>query len=243
MDALTPKKNTSAQSVPDQETAFIDAASSLLQKMTLKKFPHIDFPVLTVNVGQVRVRSSVDKLLRVLKKYRCRATFFLVGQFMDRFPDLPRKIARAGCEVCNHSQSHPDFTKLTPEQIKTEIGTVQEKIDRAVPSSPRYFRFPYGKFTFREAAVVRRAGYTHVFWNIDVLDTLCQDPDTISGWIEKSRPGDIVLIHGNVKITVDLLEAYLKRKKKEKTPVFFGTVSDGIAAEEKATGKRMEERI
>ncbi|MEY9995476.1 hypothetical protein ABIE67_007508 [Streptomyces sp. V4I8] len=75
-------------------------------------------------------------LLTSLAQYNARATFFTVGQNVAAHPDLVRAEARAGHEVGNHSWNHPDLTKLTPEQVASQLNRTSAAIKAATGKAP-----------------------------------------------------------------------------------------------------------
>ena len=89
---------------------------------------------------------DTDRLIEILGKYNVKATFFLVGQWVDTYPEEVRKLAEAGHEVMNHSDTHPYFTKCSTESILKEIETCNDKIEALTGVRPTLIRCPYGDY-------------------------------------------------------------------------------------------------
>lgn len=113
---------------------------------------------------------DTDRLIEILGKYNVKATFFLVGQWVDTYPEEVRKLAEAGHEVMNHSDTHPYFTKCSTESILKEIETCNDKIEALTGVRPTLIRCPYGDYDDHVINAVRSLGMEPIQWSIDSLD-------------------------------------------------------------------------
>ncbi|MFF9035462.1 polysaccharide deacetylase family protein [Streptomyces sp. NPDC014892] len=132
-------------------------------------------------------------LLNHLAQYKARATFFTTGQNVAAHPDLVRAEARAGHEVGNHSWNHPDLTKLTPEQIASQLNRTSAAIKAATGKEPTLFRPPYGAIN----ATVRSATrLSPVLWDVDTEDWKYPDAAKVARTvIDKAQRNSVVLLH------------------------------------------------
>ncbi|GHH09681.1 polysaccharide deacetylase family protein [Streptomyces lanatus] len=132
-------------------------------------------------------------LLTYLAQYKARATFFTTGQNVAAHPELVRAEAKAGHEVGNHSWNHPDLTKLTPEQIASQLGRTNAAIKSATGKEPTLFRPPYGAIN----STVRSAtGLSPVLWDVDTEDWKYRDAAKVARTvIAKAGRNDVVLLH------------------------------------------------
>ncbi|KUO02947.1 hypothetical protein AQJ67_20035 [Streptomyces caeruleatus] len=147
---------------------------------------------LTFDDGPAMPETST--LLTYLARYKARATFFTVGQNVAAHPDLVRAASRAGMEIGNHSYSHPDLTKLTPEQVASQLNRTSAAIEAATTGrTPTLFRPPYGAIN----ATVRGATrLSPVLWDVDTEDWKYRDADKVARTvIDKARRNDVVLMH------------------------------------------------
>ncbi len=150
----------------------------------------------------------------VLRRFGERATFFLVGRNLARWPGLPRAELRLGV-VGDHTWTHPFLTRLATSDMDAEIARTKAALARATGAVVRLFRPPYG---FRDAAVDREAsrlGMLDVLWSLDSGDSY-PPPGASAGKIVRTlarlvRPGSIVLMHENLRQTMDALPAVLRR--------------------------------
>lgn len=143
-------------------------------------------------------------ILDVLKQHGVRSTFFLTGKWVEKYPDLAKRIAAEGHEIANHTYSHPDLTKIPAAEALKQIQDGEAAIRKATGKDPRpFFREPYGAFSEAERRVVRQAGYSYsIYWDVDTLDWQFPGVETLVKRITtKSQNGSIVLMHLNVPDT------------------------------------------
>jgi peptidoglycan/xylan/chitin deacetylase (PgdA/CDA1 family) len=135
------------------------------------------------------------RVLRILNRERVHATFFLVGQAVQRRPELVRQMLREGHMVANHSLKHADLG-AGGSRAAYELRRTQGIIRSATDFTPCLFRPPYGSTS---AALVRQAGaqrLTTVLWDVDPRDWSLPGAGAIQGRIKsQARRGSIVLMH------------------------------------------------
>jgi peptidoglycan/xylan/chitin deacetylase (PgdA/CDA1 family) len=136
-------------------------------------------------------------ILDVLKSAHVHCTFFVTGQFADKYPDLVRRMAADGHELGNHSYSHPKFPGLTPEQAASEISRTEQRVEELTGLSTKpYFRFPYGSGSEALVRQINGMGYIGVLWTFDTLDSMGASSRQIIDRVAKyACPGAIVLMH------------------------------------------------
>jgi len=136
-------------------------------------------------------------VLRVLAAAGARATFFCVGQKVERWPALAREIREHGHTIENHSHLHSNaFAFLGPAAMRREIGRAQDAIMRAVGSRPRFFRAPAGIRNPWLDPVLSSLGLRLVSWTRRGFDTVDRDASRVAARLLAGlRPGDILLLH------------------------------------------------
>ena len=136
-------------------------------------------------------------VLDLLDAHRVRATFFVIGEAVQRHPALAREIARRGHAVQNHSDRHANtFSLLGPRAMAREIGAAQARIGDVVGVAPRWFRAPAGLRNPFLAPVLDRLGLELVSWTRRGYDTARSDPARILACLgHRLGPGDILLLH------------------------------------------------
>lgn len=92
---------------------------------------------------------DTQMLIDILNKYNVHATFFVVGEWVDKYPESVKALADAGNEVMNHSSTHPHMAQLSAEQIQTEVNTCADKLRTSPVRGRRCFAVPTGSTTTR----------------------------------------------------------------------------------------------
>ena len=158
---------------------------------------------------------DTQTLIDILDERGVHATFFVVGDWVDRYPDSVRAIAEAGNEVMSHSLHHAHFSKLSSEEIKNDLLGNNEKIRAVTGVSPVLFRCPYGEYDDHVIQAVRDVGMTAIQWDVDSLDWKGISAQEIRDRVLKNvRPGSIVLFHNAAEHTPealpDILDSLMK---------------------------------
>lgn len=136
------------------------------------------------------------KILAVLDRCRVKATFFLIGNRVDRHSAVVREIAAAGHELGNHGYSHSRVTTLSAEAIRREITMTQEAVKAAANVTPKWFRPPYGSYNDEVRRVAKEEGAATVLWTLDPGDWRNPGQGTIVQRVTSgARDGAIVLLH------------------------------------------------
>ena len=139
---------------------------------------------------------DTQMLIDILAKYGVRATFFVVGEWVDKYPESVKALHDAGHEVMNHSDAHPHMAKLTAKQIIDEVDRCSDKIEAATGVRPTLFRCPYGEYDDNVIGTVNGMGLTTVQWDTDSLDWKKLTAGEIYKRVSsKVQPGSIVLFH------------------------------------------------
>ena len=110
---------------------------------------------------------DTQTLIDTLAKYKVHTTFFVVGDWVERYPDSVKALAEAGHEVMNHSSDHAHFSQLTSEQIKADISACNDKIEAITGSRPTLFRCPYGEYDDHVIQSIRELGMEPIQWDVE----------------------------------------------------------------------------
>jgi probable sporulation protein (polysaccharide deacetylase family) len=171
----------------------------------------------------------LDKILDTLDKHQVKTTFFLDGSWVNRFPELAKKIAERGHEIGNHAYSHPDMGKLGPERIRQEIGKTQREIERALGIKPTLFAPPSGAFNQLVVNIAHNEfKLKTILWTADTLDWQNPPVQTVISRINaKLGNGVLVLMHPTAPSAEALDQLIRLAQKKGLTPT---TVSEVISS-------------
>lgn len=141
-------------------------------------------------------------LIDILDKYNVNTTFFVVGDWVDKFPESVKALADAGNEIMNHSSNHAHFSKLTEEQIVEDVNNCNNKIEKITGKRPTLFRCPYGEYDDHVVKAINSMGMTAIQWNVDSLDWKEISAEEIQQRVLKNvEPGSIILFHNAAKNT------------------------------------------
>ena len=143
-----------------------------------------------------------QQLLELLARHQVRATFFLMGSFVRRRPEIARAIRQAGHLVGNHTMSHPSLMWERPARVREELAGCNAVIEDATGEAVEWFRPPFGS---RRPDVLRTAvelGLTPVMWNVTAHDWDATDANALAERVQRGihrnqrrRRGSNILLH------------------------------------------------
>lgn len=155
---------------------------------------------------------QTEELIQILDRYNVKTTFFVVGDWVDKYPESVKALADAGHEVCNHSDTHPYMTKLSQEQKIQQLQNCNDKIKAITGVSPTLFRPPYGDYNNGVIEATDSIGMFTIQWDVDSLDW--KDPtvdEMVNRVTSKVTNGSIVLFHNGAKNTPAALPKILEK--------------------------------
>ena len=152
---------------------------------------------------------NTDAMIEVLEKYDCHATFFMLGERCEAFPDTVKTALENGNEIGNHTYDHK---KMGDEVDRAEIIDSSDAIEAACGERPTVFRSPGGSTTDLIVETCKEEGMPLVRWNVDSEDWSSRDVSTIVSTIQNDyeiEDGDILLFHSIYEETVQAMEILL----------------------------------
>lgn len=154
---------------------------------------------------------DTQQLIDILAKYNVKATFFVVGDWVDKYPESVKALHDAGHEVMSHSAHHDHFNALSAEQIAADLQLSCDKIEAVTGVRPTLFRPPYGEYDDHVITTTRASGLEPIQWDVDSLDwkDLCA-ADITKRVTSKVQSGSIILFHNAAKHTPEALPAILE---------------------------------
>ncbi len=111
---------------------------------------------------------DLTEILDSLKKYDCKATFFVVGDFIEKYPDRIKQMYEAGNEIANHSDTHPHTNSLTREEMIKQMDDCDKKIKDITGQKEVLFRAPYGEYNNLLVQTCKDTGRFCIQWDVDV---------------------------------------------------------------------------
>lgn len=135
-------------------------------------------------------------ILEALRRGAAKATFFLVGEQVERYPELAARIVEEGHEPAVHAFRHRNQMRLTPRELATDLDRARAKVSEACGRIPLWYRPPYGVFTLPGLAAVRRRGLKPLLWSKWGRDWRAGTPSEIVSLATRGvAAGDVILLH------------------------------------------------
>lgn len=172
----------------------------------------------------------MPQILDALKKHNVKATFFVVGNYLETSPDLVKRMVEEGHIVGNHTYHHPDMSKISDlNSFSQEINGV-EKLYQEITGQQmqKVYRPPQGKYSKENLEMAKELGYKTFFWSLAYVDWY-QDKqpshdEAYKKLLGRIHPGAIVLLHSTSKTNGEILDDLLT--KWEDMGYSFGTLND-----------------
>jgi len=160
--------------------------------------------------------ADTDQLIEILDSYGVKATFFMVGSWVEKYPESVKKFADHGHEIMNHSDTHPHINQLSEEKIKEEITACADKIEATTGKRSTLFRGPYGEYNNTVIRAAEALGHKTLQWDVDSLDWKDLDTqDIVTRVLKRVKPGSIMLFHNGAKNTPAALPQIIEKLQQD----------------------------
>ena len=155
-------------------------------------------------------------LLDILKEREVPAAFFLVGDYLERQPDLVRRMVSEGHIVGNHTLTHPDMTKLDDAAFEQELRGMETLYEEVTGQTlPKFYRPPQGLYSGKNLALAQKLGYKTVFWSLAYADWNNEDQPDPDAAVEKLtlrlHDGAVILLHATSKTNAQILDRLIAK--------------------------------
>jgi len=157
-------------------------------------------------------------LLKILADEDVRATFFLCGYWVDKYPEEVKTIYAAGHDIGNHGNTHAHGTQIGKEGNKEEIMRCHEKIKGLLGIDINLFRPPFGEYNNAVIEATEELGYYPIQWDVDSHDWMKKGVEyTIAQVLNNKnlQNGSIVLFHNDARDTPKALPTIIKGLKEK----------------------------
>lgn len=169
-------------------------------------------------------------IMDALKKHNVKATFFVVGNYIETSPDLVKRMVEEGHIVGNHTYHHPDMSKISDmESFQKEIQSLEQLYQQTTGQEmKKFYRPPQGKYSESNLKQAKELGYKTVFWSLAYVDWY-QDKqpskeEAFAKLLPRVHPGAVVLLHSTSKTNAEILDELLT--KWEEAGYTFGTLEE-----------------
>jgi len=172
--------------------------------------------VISVTFDTAWGNEDIDEVIQILGKYDCSATFFVVGDFIDKFPNSVKALSDAGHEIANHSNSHAHFNNLSKEKMILDMNKCDEKIKNITGKKNVIFRAPYGEYNDLLVKTCLETNRYCIQWDVDSQDWMGHSTLEMKNRIlSRVKNGSIILLHTGIKNTIAALPEILTALKNE----------------------------
>jgi len=159
---------------------------------------------------------DMPQILDILKANDVKATFFVLGEWAEKFPDIIKRMSDEGHDVANHSDTHPHIASLSYEDIKNEITLANDKIEGLTGKKNDLFRSPYGEYNDNVITAAKDLGFYTIQWDVDSLDWKNLGKENILNRVlTKTKNGSIILMHNGTQDTANVLDEMIKKLKEK----------------------------
>ena len=144
------------------------------------------------------------KVLAILERYGVKATFFMVGENIDKYPEVFAQVVKAGHSIGNHTYNHMKGWRVSTAEYIDNV--------RKFPKETKLFRPPYGRTWLWQRKAVKDLGYEIYLWDVLTRDyNAKRTPEAMLRQIQRqTRPGSIINFHDSLKSNGRMLEVLPK---------------------------------
>ena len=155
---------------------------------------------------------DIPQILDILDKHEVKSTFFIVGLWAEKYPEMIEIISKRGHEIANHGYSHAHMAQIPEAKIKEEIVRCNETLEKISGDKITLFRPPYGEYNATTIKVAKMLNMQSIQWDVDSLDwkkNMSAD-DIYNRVTKKVTSGAIILFHNDTLHTVEVLPSILE---------------------------------
>lgn len=191
-------------------------SASFLQENAAYYLGNTSEKVIYLTFDEGYENGNTGKILDILKELNVPAAFFIVKPYIDKEPELVKRMVSEGHIVGNHTVHHPSMAQIhDSEKFKAELTGVEDAYKELTGEEmPKFFRPPMGKYSKESLEMTKNLGYKTIFWSFAYKDWLVNDQPSESRGIEKitngSHPGCIMLLHAVSDTNTKILKQVIK---------------------------------
>lgn len=191
------------------------SVSSQIRKLPIYSVETTDKKI-AITFDAAWTNQDTQDLIEILKKHNAKATFFIVGDWAEKFPESVKAFHNAGHTIANHSDTHRAFSKCSREEIREEIVNCNQKLEEIIGELVTLVRAPSGDYTDQSLDVCKELNMTMIQWNCDSLDyTKISTDEIVNRVVKGTSNGAILLFHNGVDNTAPALDKILTELSKQ----------------------------
>ncbi|TVX94733.1 polysaccharide deacetylase family protein [Paenibacillus agilis] len=185
-------------------------------------------PMVAFMINVAWGNEHIEPILKTLKEYQVKTTFFLDGSWVRRNPELAKRLTEEGHEIGNHAYTHPNMAQLSEGRQYVEIEKTEREIEKQLGKRSSWFAPPSGSFNSLTVKTAQQLKMLTVLWSADTIDwNTPNEPGTIIQRVKpKLKPGVLVLMHPTAA-TSKALPTFIRMARENKLEP--GTVSEVLS--------------
>ncbi len=192
--------------------------NTLQTAATSKQLPiynvNTDEPKISLTINCAWNDDDIDKILETLEEHQVKVTFFMVGDWIEKYSDSVRKIHKAGHEIANHSYNHPHVNNLSYDKNSEQVQKCSELIEQITGKPSTLYRGPYGEYNDTVMQSAKDNNHMVIQWSIDTLDYKALTGEQMWERIQsKLENGAIILMHNGTENTANSLDMIITNIK------------------------------
>ena len=171
---------------------------------------------LTFDVGYEN--GNVKKIVDVLNNENVKGSFFILGNIIDKEPELIKQMSNDGHLICNHTLNHPNLTKKSEDELIYEIKALEDAYKNLTGKEmSKFFRPPEGTFNQEMLMRVQKLGYKTVFWSFAYADwdndKQMSEAQALKKILDNVHNGEIMLLHPTSQTNASIMQALIRELK------------------------------
>ena len=172
-------------------------------------------PIAYLTFDDGPIPEVTPRVLEILDRYGVKATFFMVGENIDKHPEVFQQVVAAGHAIGNHTYNHLKGWRTSFDDYMANVAKWEEAYltgEAGLTAKRSLFRPPYGKATLRQRRALHKQGYRLIYWDILTRDyEATRTPEAMLRMIQReTRPGSIINFHDSLKSNERMLEVLPK---------------------------------
>lgn len=171
-----------------------------------------DKPMIALSFDDGPYTPVTGKILKVLKKYDSRATFFVVGNRISTYSEILKESYDMGNQIASHTFDHEDLSKMNKKQLSAEMSKTNKALRAVIGCNATLIRPPYGNISDLMRKTMK---IPMIYWSIDTDDWKWRNAEKVLAECKNVQDGDIILMHDLYSTTADAVKKLVPRLKKK----------------------------
>lgn len=189
-----------------------DTEEGKIQIEHIRKNLDPDKPMVALTFDDGPYDRVTNRIVKALAKHDSRATFFVVGNRVERYADTMKNAYKKGNQIATHTFDHGDLSKMKKKQIRRELRKAFRVMKKINGENPTMLRPPYGNVNDKMRQTIQ---IPMIYWSVDTEDWASRNKDRILSRCKNIRDGDIVLMHDLYPSTAAAVEKLIPRLRKK----------------------------